>query len=181
MKLRGQLWGWLAMGLVASACRPPVTPAPPSGELNPSVDFEPTPLEPAEPANKKAGDQLDLLIPGVEDEYIDLAALRGKTVVLAVSGTTEAHWAELLAWLEQVQEADPAGRAAILVASDPEPDALDGVMSSVRLGWDPQGAVAARLSVARLPTVFLIDPQGQVQVVTPGFDPEHRASLESQL
>lgn len=181
MKLRAQLGGWLVMGLIAGACRPPVTPAPSPEALNPSAPFEPTPLEPAEPANKKAGDQLDLLIPGVEDEYIDLASLRGKTVVLAISGTHEAHWAELLAWLEAVQEADPAGRATILVAGDPEPDALDGVMSPVRMGWDPQGAVAARLSVARLPTVFLIDPQGQIQLVVPGFDAEHRASLESRL
>ena len=148
----------LSLAPLAVACQPPVQPAPPSDEDGAEADFEPTPLEPAEPANKGEGDVVELTIPGVEGEFIDLAQLRGKTVLLAISGTSEAHWEELLGWLDATQAQDPQSRVAVLVASDPEADALDGVMSPVRLGWDPQGAVAARLSVARLPTVFVIDP-----------------------
>jgi len=166
--------------LGAVACRPPVEPAPPPEVLQ-GENFEPTPLEPTEPANKAAGDSIELTIPGVEGEFIELESLRGKTVVLAIGGTTEAHWEAMLAWLEGVQEADPARRAAILVASDPEPDALDDVMSPVLLGWDPQGAVAARLSVARLPTVFVIDAEGQVVIVRPGFEAADRDALDAAL
>ena len=143
--------------------------------------FDPGPLEPSEPANKAAGDQIDLLVPGVESEFIDLVDLRGKTVILALSGTQELGWSELLAWMEAVQAAAPESRVCVLVAADPEADALDGILSQVRLGWDPQGAVAARLSVARLPTVFLIDPQGRVLHVSPGFGEVERTKLDALL
>jgi hypothetical protein len=83
--------------------------------------------------------------------------------------------------MEEVQSADPETRVAVLVASDPQADALDDILSPVRLGWDPQGAVAARLSVARLPTVFILDVEGRVVVVKAGFEEADRVALESML
>jgi hypothetical protein len=171
--------GWALV--LAVGCRPPVESAAPVESIDPGPAFEPGPLEPAEPSNKAAGDQVDLLVPGVEAEFIDLQELRGKTVILAVSGTQEAGWSALLAWMEEVQSADPETRVAVLVASDPQADALDDILSPVRLGWDPQGAVAARLSVARLPTVFILDVEGRVVVVKAGFEEADRVALESML
>lgn len=174
-------WSLVATAVVMTACRPTVEPAVPMDEPKETEAFDPSPLEPLEPANKAAGDQIDLLVPGVESEFIDLADLRGKTVILALSGTQEASWAELLAWMEAVQAEAPESRVSVLVAADPEADALDAILSPVRLGWDPQGAVAARLSVARLPTVFLIDPQGQLLHVSPGFGELERSRLDALL
>lgn len=179
MKGRGAIGSAWVLAFVC-ACRPPVEPAAPADDAADAAEFEAGPLEPSEPANKAAGDELSLVIPGVESEVIDLATLRGQTVILAVSGTTEANFEELLSWLEAMQAAAP-DRVSVLVASDPEADALDAILSPVRLGWDPQGAVAARLSVARLPTVFVIDPEGRVRVVTAGFEAAHRTQLEEAL
>ena len=165
---------------LACPARTDITTAP-DDEAQDDTAFDPGPLEPATPANKGEGEQLDMLIPGVESRAINLADLRGKTVVLAISSTDQDRFDALLSWLEGVQAVDPQTRASILVLSDPEATALDEVMSPIALGWDPQGAVAARLSVARLPTIFVIDAQGSIVVVTPGFEAAHQAQLEAAL
>jgi hypothetical protein len=40
------------------------------------------------------------------------------------------------------------------------------------LGWDPQGALAARLQAAALPTVVILDRRGRITFVQAGAPPE---------
>lgn len=157
--------------LVISGCpRAPTSATPTTGAVEPLED-EPAsvPLLPEQPANREAGETLELTIPLLGSDPIELASLRGRPVVLDISASWEAGWAELHAF-----EAEVVGRhpelAVIVVAAEPEDHSLRDLPTTLMPAWDPAGALAAKLSVALFPTVFVLDRQGMIIAVSSGWD-----------
>ena len=70
----------------------------------------------------------------------------------------------------------------VVVADPPEASAqLDGLPSELTLAWDPAGALAAKLSVATFPTMFVIDRGGQIHTVVNGWSDEVAATLRGAV
>jgi hypothetical protein len=106
-----------------------------------------------------AGEVLDANIPLAHGGVLPLASLRGKVVILELGGaadrdaTVEADYAALA-------ESSGAGLAIVMVALDPGGWHDDAPPHT--LGWDPQGALAAKLRAATLPTVIVLDTEGRI-------------------
>lgn len=164
-----------------SAGCPTGTPTEPPVDPSPASDENYGPLEPEAAANKSEGERLELIIPAVEGGSIDLAELRGRPVVMVLAETTNPEWPRVVEFLEALQSQDARAAELVLVAADPDPQALDDLIVPWRLGWDPQGAMAARLSVARLPTVFVLDAEGTIVLVLRGFDGDDPAQVREKL
>jgi hypothetical protein len=166
----------LLLALVG-ACPARVTTSPDDG-TGPQTDAQPEgpPIIPAEPANHSSGDELDATIPVVGGETLELSSLRGRPVLLEISaswelGFAEAHllYAELLAKHPEL--------AVVLMVADPDDASLDGLSDEFILAWDPAGALAAKLTVATMPTMFVVDRSGHISVVVNGWSDEVRDTL----
>ncbi|MCR9164479.1 MAG: peroxiredoxin family protein [Nannocystaceae bacterium] len=156
----------LGVALLLSGCAPRPTPTPP--EAPPPTP--PTSAVDAASAEASAaptdGAPIDLDIPLVSGDAEPLAGLRGKVVVLLLSSTDRAGWAEFREHYEaRLQAIGRARLVVITVANDPDAETLqaewDRDPPPFLLGWDPAGALALRLGVAALPAVFVLDPQGR--------------------
>jgi hypothetical protein len=133
---------------------------------------------PAEASNKSAGEQLDLTIPLFEGGSMELSQLRGRAVVLELSASWEAGWSSMHArYPEMLKERGDEQLAIVLVSLDPESAVIgqdvaamgeDG--AAIIRGWDPMGAIAAKLKVARFPTVFVLDAEGRIVEVHNEYD-----------
>jgi hypothetical protein len=163
--------------VLVCGCPTRVTTSPDAGtEPPPDTNPEGSPIIPAEPANRSSGDELDAMIPVVGGESLELSSLRGRPVLLEISaswelGFAEAHllYAELLAKHPEL--------AVVLVVTDPADASLDGLSDEFILAWDPAGALAAKLTVATMPTMFVIDRSGHISVVVNGWSDEVRDTL----
>lgn len=151
----------LAGALAAAACtRPQTGPAPEP----PPPD---APVRPDAPVGHPAGERLDLTVPLLAGQGLPLASLRGRVVVLELSSAASPAWPAAFAFYNDLLREHGADRlAVVLVALDrerellsPEPDLR---VHGFELGWDPQGAVAARLQAAALPTVLVLDRDGRL-------------------
>jgi hypothetical protein len=84
-----------------------------------------------------------------------------------------------------LQQHGPDRLAVIVVALDSERAALSpepGVRGrGFDLGWDPQGALAARLQVAALPTVVVLDRSGRVAFIQGGAPPGSTVAIEDGI
>lgn len=166
---------WIAaLSLAALSCTARVdgTPRAPGAAPEPephAPDASAMPDPQAAPTNLSRGEQLDLTIPLIDGAALPLASLRGKLVIIELSAT----WSETWAWTEayslynELLRAHGEDRlAVVLVALDRERGALSpepGTRAAgFELGWDPQGALAARLQVAAFPAIILLDPEGAV-------------------
>jgi hypothetical protein len=49
------------------------------------------------------------------------------------------------------------------------------------IGWDPQGALAARLQVIDVPTVFVVGRDGRVDHVVSGSDTSDRSAIAQHV
>ena len=164
----------------ALACRAGAPQAPPS-EPAPQVESpESTPLIPAEPANKGAGEQLEARIPLVGGEVLELASLRGQPVLLELSASWEPGWSDAHALYGELQREHP-GLEVIIVAMDPDSAALLELPPGPTAAWDPAGALAAQLSVATFPTMFVLDGEGRIAAVLNGWGEEVAARLRASV
>jgi hypothetical protein len=155
----------LAGLLFTVACRPAGEPA----EPGPGPPEEP-PLEPPTPTNREEGEVFDAAIPLVGGGELALSSLRGRVVLLEISASwadgapaARARWAELA-------RAHPAGLAVVLVAVEDEPADPTLLPGGVLVGWDPQGALAARLRIAGFPTLIVLDRTGTIALIRRGYD-----------
>jgi hypothetical protein len=169
----------LALALV-SACRPPLTTPGEDVQADADDTNEPNgpngPIIPAEPANRSSGDELDATIPVVGGDALELSSLRGRPVLLEISASWEPGFAEAHALYAELLAAHPE-LAVVLVIADPVDASLDGLADEFILAWDPAGALAAKLTVATMPTMFVIDRSGQIDVVVNGWSDEVRDTL----
>jgi len=168
---------------LASACRttpqksqqtlPPEPPAPLPDPVHAPIDREP-------------GELLDATVPLVDGAGLDLASLRGRVVVLELSATWADRWSESFAFYNKLlQQHGPDRLAVVVVAMDSERATLSpepGLRGrGFDLGWDPQGALAARLQVAALPTVVVLDRGGHISFVQGGTPPGATQAIEDGI
>ncbi len=166
--------------LIASGCpraNTSATPAPAEAEPDPLPDL---PVLPETAANREAGQQLDLTIPLLGAEAIDLASLRGRPVVLDISASWEAGWTETHALEFELATQHPE-LAVIIVAAEPDARSLANLPIELMSAWDPAGALAAKLSVAIFPTLFVLDREGKILAVLSGYDDETLIALSQAI
>lgn len=173
----------LSLALALAACR--TSPAPVPVVVDPGTpDPPPDPL--LNPLNRATGELLDATIPLVDGDGLPLGDLRGRVVVLELTTTEEKRWPETFPFYARLlQQHGPDRLAVVVVALDHERAALSpepGVRGrGFDLGWDPQGALAARLQVATLPTVVVLDRRGRVAFVQGGAPPGSTSAIEDGI
>lgn len=171
--------GWLLAVAFATGCpaQPTTTPDDaPSSTEDPPGD----PLLPSEPANRAAGDELEATITVAGGGAIELSSFRGRPVLLEISASWEPGFAEAHALYAELIAAHPE-LAVIVVLADPDDGALVGLPDEFTPAWDPAGALAAKLSVATFPTMFVIDRSGRIGAVLNGWSDEVRTQLTAAV
>ncbi len=164
------------MGVVATllACGPAAREAPEGGGTRaPGSGRAPSGLV------GRVGELLDVAVPLVGGGTQALAELRGQPVLLELSDAGSPGREQAQArWRALVDRREDA-LAVVSVALDAEASALPASWTDdpppFVLGWDPQGALAARLQLAVLPTVVLIDARGAIVAVFEGEPPDDAA------
>jgi len=155
--------------LAAAGCPAKDPPRPPPyAEAAPYAEvIAPLPDPVAQPTNREEGDVLVLTIPRVGGDILDLRDLRGRVILVELSATWVDGWRDRYALYNALLRTYGADRlAVVLVAMDNEREAIT-LEPEVRspgfeLGWDPQGAVAAQLQAAAVPTAIVVDRQGRI-------------------
>lgn len=178
MGLRAHLHRLAPAGLALSLCacpwgkqpEPTVTPAEGTGE---EPDGE---LIPSAPANRAQGEQLDATIPVIGGGTLELDSLRARPVLIEISASWEPGFVEAHALYTELLGEHPE-LEVILVVADPEDAGLEGLPSNFHLAWDPAGALAAKLSVATFPTMFVLDREGRINYVDNGWSELVAASI----
>jgi hypothetical protein len=127
----------------------------------------------------RVGQVLELSVPLVGGGQQGLGELRGKAVLLELADASEPdREAVQRRWRALVEQREDAV-AVVCVAMDAEAAALPASWTEdpppFVLGWDPQGAVAARLQLRVLPTVVLLDASGKIVGVHEGVVPDEAA------
>jgi hypothetical protein len=138
------------------------------------------PLIPSEPANRVAGDELEATISVAGGDAIELSSLRGRPVLLEISASWEPGFAEAHALYAELLVAHPE-LAVIVVVAEQSDSALVGLPPEFTPAWDPAGALAAKLSVATFPTMFVIDREGRINAVVNGWSDEVREQLRAAV
>ncbi len=156
--------------LVLAACQTATSRTGPTVGPEPAAAL-PDPVH--TPVNREPGELLAAIVPLVDGHGLDLERLRGRVVVLELTATWADRWAEAYPFYTRLlQQHSPDRLAVVLVAMDSERATLSpepGVRGpGFDLGWDPQGALAARLQAAALPTVVVLDRQGRIAFVQGG-------------
>jgi cytochrome oxidase Cu insertion factor (SCO1/SenC/PrrC family) len=159
--------------LAAAACKP----------AQDAATAEPTaPGQPATPSRHTTGERLDANVPLASGDVLALAQLRGKVVLLELSDAAHRK-AEVLADYAKMLETHGEQLAIVVVSLDAS--GWDSSAASYELGWDPDGALAAKLHAAALPTVLVLDREGRVAYQyggeTNGAHAEAIATLEKLL
>lgn len=131
-----------------------------------------TPLPDPErrPTNRETGEVLALTIPRIGGDSLDLRDLSGRVVIIELSATWAESWPTRYGlYNDLLREHGSDQLAIILVAMDGQREAIT-VEPELRshgfeLGWDPQGALAAQLQAAAVPTVIILDRAGRIVYV----------------
>jgi len=169
-------------GLLLACQSQPVRPGPSVAPEPPSALPDPVHA----PVNRQPGEELAVTVPLVDGDGLALASLRGRVVVLELTATWTRSWPETYPFYARLlREHGPDKLAVIVVALDSERAALSpepGVRGpGFDLGWDPQGALAARLQAAALPTVVVLDREGRIAFVQADAPPGATQSLEDGI
>lgn len=153
-------WGLV---LVLGACRPQGvgTVAGAGSTTPPNTDVV------GKASNREPGELLEETVPLLSGEALELASLRGRVVVLELSATWVATWEEAHQRYDEILAKNGDDDLVVIVVSlDAERDRLVSEWERhphpFLLGWDPQGALAARLQVADVPTLFVIGRDGRI-------------------
>jgi len=170
--------------ILASACQ--TTPHKPGPARPPEEPPAPLPDPVHAPVNREPGELLEATVPLVDGAGLPLSELRGRVVVLELSATWADRWSESFAFYNRlVQLHGPERLAVVVVAMDNERATLSpepGLRGrGFDLGWDPQGALAARLQVAALPTVVVLDRAGRISFVQGGSPPGATQAIEDGI
>lgn len=158
----------LAMGGLSVGCDRGSTVAPTDGSPVEPVETSPA-LEPAEASNRSEGEVVDLTLVRPDGSTTELSSMRGKPVLLVVDASWSDDWSEGLEVYPKLLEREDL--QVVVVVADDDPAVVDGVEASgLHVAWDPQGAVAAKLSAATFPTLILLGPEGRVLWQAKGLD-----------
>jgi hypothetical protein len=153
----------VALALLVAACKPVA-----DGDVPPAE----SPGQHRAPTRHAKGDVLDVNVPLASGDVLALATLRGKVVVLELSDAVHRD-AAALADYDRLLAAHAERLAVIVVSLDKDP--WDAPPSSYAVGWDPDGALAARLQASALPMVLVLDAEGRIAFQHGGADEGARA------
>ena len=119
-------------------------------------------------------------------DAIDLAALRGKVVYVDFWASWCVPCRQSFPWMDEMQRT--LGRDGFVVVAvnvdHQRADAerfLRDFAPSFRIAYDPEGALAEQYHVRGMPTSFLIDRDGQIQMQHAGFRPRDRDELGARI
>lgn len=140
----------LAIAAALLACKPAAQPGPAQPD---------DPATPTSASRHASGEVVDANVPLASGDVLALASLRGKVVLLELSDASHRDTAVLADYARMVET--HGERVAIVVVSL---DAVGWETSGTpyQLGWDPAGALAAKLHAAKLPTVLVLDREGRI-------------------
>jgi hypothetical protein len=148
-----------ALCLIAIAgCRPAADATAPKPDA---------PGTPDAPSRHASGERIDANVPLASGDVLALAALRGKVVLLELSDV-EHRKPDALADYTRLVETHGEQVAIVVVSLDR--NGWDTAAAAYVLGWDPDGALAAKLHAAALPTVLVLDREGRVAYQYGGSD-----------
>ncbi len=168
------------VALLATGCPAQPTTSP-HDATDPGEDPPPPdPLVPSEPANRAAGEELEATISVAGGHALELSSLRGRPVLLEISASWEPGFAEAHELYAELLGTHPE-LAVIVVVAEPDDGALVGLPAGLTPAWDPAGALAAKLSVAAFPTMFVVDREGRISAVVNGWGDGVREQLSSAV
>jgi len=131
------------------------------------------------------------LMPGApgaapREEALDLGALKGRVVYLDFWASWCAPCRESFPWMNRLQQQlGPRGLVVVAVNVDRERRDADRFIEAheprFRIVFDPEGLLAERFSVRGMPTSFLIDRDGHVQLRHEGFRLADREGLAREV
>ncbi len=128
---------------------------------------------------RRVGQVLELSVPLLGGGVQPLAELRGRPVLLELADAASPQRDAAQDRYRALAEREAEALTVVSVALDADTTALPASWTDDRppfvLGWDPQGAVAARLQLSALPTVILLDAQGVIVEVHEGAPPDDQA------
>ncbi len=136
------------LGLVA--CKPSTQPGPARPD---------EPAAPTSASRHASGELVDANVPLASGEVLALASLRGKVVLLELSDASHRD-AAVLADYARLAETHGEDVAIVVVSLDAA--GWETSAAAYQLGWDPAGALAAKLHAAKLPTVIVLDRDGRI-------------------
>lgn len=136
------------LGLVA--CKPATQPDPARPD---------EPAAPTSASRHASGELVDANVPLASGEVLALASLRGKVVLLELSDASHRD-AAVLADYARLVETHGENVAIVVVSLDAA--GWETSAAAYQLGWDPAGALAAKLHAAKLPTVLVLDRDGRI-------------------
>ncbi len=165
---------WILAGCLGVACcgstvsREAAEPPAPTEDAPPPAPAPPAPVPPAD-------DPVAVTIPLLGGGTVRLAKLAGtpRMVYVPDPDASGADLAALARWASDVARGgrDP-GPVVVLLAVGGDHDRLADAwgipIPGVYFGWDPQGAVAAKLAIDHFPAVILVDGRGRVTLRTFG-------------
>ncbi len=152
--------------ICATACQS--SPTRPHASIAPETP-EPLPDPVLAPVNRNRGEVLQATVPLIDGSGLVLSDLRGRVVVLELTGTWTDRWQPSFSVYNDLLRRHGDRLAVIVIALDPDRNSLSPEpmlrQQGFELGWDPQGALAAQLQVAALPTVIILDQTGAISFV----------------
>lgn len=157
-------WAVLGLGI---ACRPAQVSTPAGSDVPAALP----------PSRLVQGEIVEANVPLQQGGVVGLAELRGRLVVLELVDAAHRD-AAIESDYAALASGGAESVAVVMVSLDADGWGVD--VPPFVLGWDPQGALAARLRVASVPTVMLIDREGRVLTQYSGTrEPGHRALMDA--
>jgi cytochrome c biogenesis protein CcmG, thiol:disulfide interchange protein DsbE len=120
------------------------------------------------------------------DEPLDLELLKGKVVYLDFWASWCAPCRESFPWMNRMQS-DLASNGLVIVAVNVDNERaaaeqfLRGHPAQFRIVYDPEGKLPEKFGVRVMPTSFLIDRNGRIQLQHRGFFLKDRDALAQQV
>lgn len=117
---------------------------------------------------------------------LDLSAYKGKVVYLDFWASWCNPCRQSFAWMNTVQEMY-AGKDFVIVAVNVDHDRelaqdfLQDTPADFKIVYDPNGDIAEQFNFRDMPTSYLIDRNGKVHDVHPGFYPSKEGEYLAQI
>ncbi len=120
---------------------------------------------------------------------VNLADLKGKVVLVDFWASWCAPCKKELPILDQLAKKYTAdGKPVVVVAVNIDQDRGNAQkivhelkISGLRIGLDPAGKVAGAYDVPTMPSSYVIDTQGAIRLVHPGFEPGDERDLAAAI
>ena len=125
-------------------------------------------------------------LPDAQGASVALDALRGRVVYVDFWASWCAPCRRSFPWMGEMQRRyGPRGFAVVAINVDRERDAalrfLAAVPAPFTVAFDPQGATPDAYAAKGMPSSYLVDARGIVDLVEVGFREERKVALEERI